>query len=74
MWSTKKAVTFGKDQYKAVNSVGKTGECYFTITPTAETGKIFSDQTGRFTATSSKGNKYMMIMYDYNSNSIWVKL
>ena len=34
------------------------------------TGQIFSDQTGRFPVTSSRGNKYIMIVYDYDSNSI----
>ena len=48
----------------------KTKECYFIITPIASTGKIFSDKTGRFPVTSSKGNKYIMIMYDYDSNII----
>ena len=48
----------------------KTGECYFVITPIASTGKTFSDQTGRFPVTSSRGNKYVMIMYDYDSNII----
>ena len=48
----------------------KIGECYFVITPIASTGKTFSDQTGRFSFTSSKGNKYVMIMYDYDSNII----
>ena len=49
---------------------GGTGECYVTITPIAETGEVFSDQTGRFPITSSKGNKYIIIMYNYNSNYI----
>ena len=48
----------------------KSGECYCIITPIAETGKTFSDQTGHFPITSSKGNKYIMIMYDYDSNNI----
>ena len=34
------------------------------------TSKIFSDQTGRFPKTSSKGAKYVMIVYDYDSNAI----
>jgi hypothetical protein len=34
------------------------------------TGKIYSDQTGRFPVTSSRGNKYIMVVYDYDSNSI----
>jgi hypothetical protein len=34
------------------------------------TGQIFSDQTGMFIATSSRGNKYLFLLYDYDSNSI----
>jgi hypothetical protein len=34
------------------------------------TGQIYSDQTGRFPVTSSKGNKYIMIVYDYDSAAI----
>jgi hypothetical protein len=29
-----------------------------------------TDQTGRFPVVSSKGNKYIMILYDYDSNAI----
>ena len=28
--------------------------------------RVFSDQTGRFLHTSSRGTKYVMIFYDYN--------
>jgi hypothetical protein len=34
------------------------------------TGQIYTDQTGRFPTTSSRGNKYIMILYDYDSNDI----
>ena len=34
------------------------------------TGKIYTDQTGRFPVTSSKGSKYLMVLYDYDSNAI----
>lgn len=34
------------------------------------TGQIYTDQTGRFPVTSSRGNKYIMLLYDYDSNSI----
>ncbi len=34
------------------------------------TGQIYSDQTGRFPVTSSKGHKYIMIVYDYDSAAI----
>ena len=36
-------------------------------------GKIYSDQTGRFHLTSSKGNKYFMVLYDHDSNVILAK-
>ena len=53
-----------------VNNGMKTGKCYFIIKPIASTGKTFSDKTGPSLVTSSKGNKYVMIMYDYDSNII----
>ncbi len=34
------------------------------------TGQIYTDQTGRFPTTSSRGHKYIMILYDYDSNAI----
>jgi hypothetical protein len=36
----------------------------------AITEQLYSDQTGRFPVTSSKGNKYIMIVYDYDSAAI----
>ena len=34
------------------------------------TGKKYTDQTGRFPVTSSKGNKYILAAYHYDSNTI----
>lgn len=34
------------------------------------TGKTYSDLTGRFPVVSSRGNQYIFIMYDYDSNAI----
>ena len=34
------------------------------------TGQVYSDQTGRFVAPSDKGNQYLFVMYDCDSNSI----
>jgi hypothetical protein len=34
------------------------------------TGKTYSDQTGKFLAPSATGSNYVMIFYDYDSNSI----
>ena len=33
-------------------------------------GQIYSDQPGQFLVASSSGNKYMMTVYDYDSNTI----
>ena len=33
-------------------------------------GRIYTDQTGRFPYTSSLGKKYIVIAYDYDSNTI----
>jgi hypothetical protein len=42
----------------------------FVYTATIDEGQIYTDQTGRFPVVSSKGNKYIMILYDYDSNAI----
>jgi hypothetical protein len=34
------------------------------------TGKIATDMTGRFLVSSSQGNSYMLVVYDYDSNYI----
>jgi hypothetical protein len=38
--------------------------------PIEVTGQIHSDQTGCFPITSSRGNKYIMIVYGYDLNAI----
>jgi hypothetical protein len=40
---------------------------------TIDAGQIYTDQTGRFLVVSSKGNKYIMVLYDYDSNEILPK-
>ena len=37
------------------------------------TGKIASDPTGKFILPSSNGNKYILVVYDYDSNMIFAK-
>jgi hypothetical protein len=32
---------------------------------------MYSDQTGKFPAVSSKGNKYIMVLHNVDSNSLW---
>ena len=34
------------------------------------TGKIFTDQTGRFPVPSIDGYRYLMLLYEYDSNTI----
>ena len=34
------------------------------------TGKVSTDQTGRFPVTSSRGSKYLMVIYYHDSNAI----
>jgi hypothetical protein len=42
----------------------------FLYAATVDAGQIYTDQTGRFPVVSSKGNKYIMILYDYDINAI----
>jgi hypothetical protein len=42
--------------------------CYATIMEPM--GQIYTDQTGRFVQASSNGNNYLLMLYDYDSNSI----
>jgi hypothetical protein len=42
----------------------------FVYAATIDAGHIYTDQTGRFPVVSSKGNKYIMMLYDYDSNAI----
>ena len=41
--------------------------------PKMPTGKIHSDQTGQFPIQSISGNKYIMVIYEYDPNAILVK-
>jgi hypothetical protein len=41
----------------------------FVYATTIDAGRIYTVQTGRFPVVSSKGNKYIMILYDYDSNA-----
>jgi hypothetical protein len=44
-------------------------KCHYVYATTLETNQIYSDLTGRFPTTSLSGNKYILILYDYDSNS-----
>ena len=46
-------------------------ECYIrTIDVSC---KVYTDQTGRFPHASSRGSKYVMVLYNFNSNAILVE-
>jgi hypothetical protein len=45
----------------------------YVYAATINAGQIYMDQTGIFPVVSSKGNKYIMILYDYDSNAILAK-
>jgi hypothetical protein len=42
----------------------------YVYAATVDAGQIYTDQTGIFPVVSRKGNKYIMILYDYDSNAI----
>ncbi|KAI2491412.1 Reverse transcriptase (RNA-dependent DNA polymerase) [Fragilaria crotonensis] len=50
----------------------RTHHCFAAVVEPA-TGQIHTDQTGRFVVASSTGNNYILVLYDYDSNSILVE-
>jgi hypothetical protein len=42
----------------------------FIFAATINAGQIYTDQTGRFPVISSKGKKYIMVLYEYDGNAI----
>ena len=48
----------------------KSHQCFTTLVSFEKTAKAYSDQTGKFPYTSSRGHKYLLIIYDYDSNAI----
>jgi hypothetical protein len=55
----------------ATEDTGKTDFVYATI---VNSGQIHSDITCRFSTTSAKGNKYILVFYDYDANNILTEL
>jgi len=48
----------------------RTHHCFAAVLP--PTGQTHMDLTGRFPVTSSQGNSYIVVVYDYDSNGILV--
>jgi hypothetical protein len=62
--STQPAVTEPTPEYELVQEE----KCNFMYAAIMETNQIYTDLTGRFPTTSISGNKYILILYDYDSN------
>jgi hypothetical protein len=45
-------------------------KCHYMYATTLKTNQIYSNLTGIFPTTSLSGNKYILILYDYDSNSV----
>lgn len=48
----------------------RTSDVLATIVPFKERNTAYSDLTGRFPHKSSRGNEYILVVYDYDSNAI----
>ena len=57
-----------RDQFPQATQSENTNLVFFKTVDLS--GKIYTDQTGRFPVTSSKGNKYILVAYHYDSNKI----
>jgi hypothetical protein len=45
-------------------------KCNYMYAVLMETNQIYTDLTGRFSTTSLSANKYILILYDYDSSSV----
>ena len=59
------------DQFPPSSHSIRTDDVYLKVVDLE--GKIYTDQTGRFPVTSSKGNKYILVAYHHDSNTIHVE-
>ena len=59
-----------EDYFPIIGNGVKTYENAAMVYPMEPKMLTYSDQTGRFPHRSSRGNEYIMIMYDYDSNAI----
>ena len=51
----------------------KTQTVFLTIIDNKTFARSYSDQTGQFPIQSGRGNNYMFVLYDYDSNAILIK-
>ena len=50
----------------------KTNDIMYIVISTDDICKSYSDQTGKFPVTSSRGHKYIFVFYHYDTNTIMV--
>ncbi len=48
----------------------RSNACFVAIIKFEPTGQVHTDQTGPFPVTSTRGMKYIFVLYDFDSNSI----
>eukprot|EP00957_Ditylum_brightwellii_P170385 12969201-Ditylum_brightwellii.AAC.1 len=48
----------------------KTNAVFVALGVTETDGTVYTDLTGKFPITSNNGSQYMLITYDYDSNTI----
>jgi len=74
-------LTFNKTKHETITSTldiaptqeptnTQTNNAFLTLIDNMEFSRSYFDQTGRFPITSSRGNKYVFIFYDYDANAI----
>ena len=63
-------LTEQEEDFTPMQQSTKTHETMCTIIPFQQKSKAYADLTGRFPFTSSRGNQYFAILYDYDSNLI----
>jgi hypothetical protein len=61
------------DDHEDISPTHSGVRTHFCYVNTVNTGQIYTDQTGRFITPSTTGNNYIMILYDYDSNSIFAQ-
>ena len=58
------------DFFPISTSFARSHDCVAQVIPFSTTNKGYMDLTGRFPYKSSRGNEYILVVYDYDSNAI----
>jgi hypothetical protein len=60
----------GNDDFEADPPCTRGIKTHHVFTLLLDVGKIYGDLTGHFPHTSSKGNHYILVVYDYDGNTV----